>query len=77
MTAAILAPLGTLPFLATLWLLIVLGAKLLEESGGKIAAALKGMPRQPANDIGVRCQIRTRNRASAPIRSNVEWRAAA
>jgi hypothetical protein len=77
MTAAILAPLGTLPFLATLWLLIVLGAKLLEESGGKIAAALKGTPLKPANDVGMRCPTRTGNRAPAPIRANVEWRAAA
>ena len=37
-----LAALGTLPFLATLWLLTVLGARILEESGAKIAAALKG-----------------------------------
>jgi hypothetical protein len=36
------AVLGTLPFLATLWLLVVLGAAILEESGAKIAAALKG-----------------------------------
>jgi hypothetical protein len=36
------AALGTLPFLATLWLLVVLGASALEESGAKIAAALKG-----------------------------------
>lgn len=40
------ALLGTLPFLATLWLLVVLGAKVLEESGDKIAAALKGVPVQ-------------------------------
>jgi hypothetical protein len=38
------AVLGTLPFLATLWLLVVLGAAVLEESGAKIAAALKGVP---------------------------------
>ena len=37
-----IAALGTLPFLATLWLLVVLGAAVLEESGAKIAAALKG-----------------------------------
>jgi hypothetical protein len=36
------AILGTLPFIATLWLLVVLGAAVLEESGAKIAAALKG-----------------------------------
>jgi hypothetical protein len=57
--------------------LIVLGAKLLEESGGKIAAALKGMPPKSANDLGVRCRTRTANRAPATIRASVEWRAAA
>ena len=40
-----IAPLGTLAFLATLWLIVVLGASVLEESGAKIAAALKGKPR--------------------------------
>ena len=77
MTTAMLAPLGTLPFVATLWLLIVLGAKLLEESGGKIAAALKGTPLKPANDVGVRCRTRSTSRAPATIRATVEWRAAA
>jgi hypothetical protein len=43
-----IAALGTLPFLATLWLLAVLGAQVLEESGAKIAAALKGRQVQPA-----------------------------
>ena len=37
-----IAALATLTFLATLWLLVVVGATVLEESGGKIAAALKG-----------------------------------
>jgi hypothetical protein len=40
--------LGTLPFLVTIWLVVVLGAKVLEESGGKIAAALKGAPAAPS-----------------------------
>ena len=40
-----IAALGTLAFLATLWLLVVVGAAVLEESGAKIAAALKGEPR--------------------------------
>ena len=39
-----IAALGTLAFLATLWLLVVVGAAVLEESGAKIAAALKGEP---------------------------------
>ena len=70
-----IAALGSLPFLATLWLLVVLGAKVLEESGAKIAAALKGVPQLPANDVGVR--RRTRNRVRIPMRATVEWRAAA
>ena len=40
-----IAALGTLAFLATLWLLVVVGAAVLEESGAKIAAALKGKTR--------------------------------
>lgn len=39
---AMMAPLGTLVFLVTLWLLVVVGAAVLEESGARIAAALKG-----------------------------------
>jgi hypothetical protein len=69
------AALGTLPFIATLWLLLVLGARVLEESGGKIAAALKGMPIQPrtlypARRIRVRWRCRTSD-------ANPRWRAAA
>ena len=36
-----IAPLGTLAFLATLWLLVVVGAAILEESGARIVAALR------------------------------------
>ena len=39
-----IAAFGTLAFLATLWLLVVVGAQVLEESGAKIAAAFKGEP---------------------------------
>ena len=55
-----IAALGTLPFLATLWLLVVLGAAILEESGAKIAAALKGeSPHQPAaGPLTVRMRVR-------------------
>lgn len=51
-----IAALGTLPFLATLWLLVVLGARILEESGAKIAAALKGetAPEPPVMQMRVR-----------------------
>jgi hypothetical protein len=57
------AALGTLPFLATLWLLVVLGAKALEESGAKVAAALKG---RPARHPQVIAPMRLRIRAARP-----------
>ena len=71
------AVLGTLPFLATLWLLFVLGAAVLEESGAKIAAALKGESmKQPT--LGSR-PVRTGQRCQAPraIYANEPLRVAA
>ena len=58
-----IAALGTLPFIATLWLLVVLGAAVLEESGAKIAAALKGKStRQPSiGRMTVRMRARPRS----------------
>ena len=72
-----IAALGTLPFLATLWLLVVLGARTLEESGAKIAAALKGVRPLPpsATAVQIRCRTRTVIRSAGP--ANVAWRAAA
>jgi hypothetical protein len=71
------AAMGTLVFLATLWLLVVVGAGVLEESGAKIVAALKG--RQIAlTPIG---SVPARARSRAPFaklkRSPATWRAAA
>lgn len=37
-----IAPLATLAFLATLWLVVTIVAEMLGQSGGKIVAALKG-----------------------------------
>jgi len=69
------AALGTLPFLATLWLLMVLGASLLEESGARIAAALKGVPRQETAIVAMRLRSRAWR---APLRkAEPRWRAAA
>jgi len=70
------AVLGTLPFLATLWLLVVLGARVLEESGAKIAAALKGKSfRHP---VAERRSLRIRMRPlAAAICPEPRWRAAA
>ena len=71
-----IAALGTLAFLATLWLLVVVGAAVLEESGAKIAAALKGASaRQPLLRMTtVRLRIRARTRV---MRAEPQWRAAA
>jgi hypothetical protein len=73
---AMIAALGTLAFLATLWLLVVVGAAVLEESGAKIAAALKGASaRQPVLRMTpVRVRMRARTRI---MRAEPHWRAAA
>ena len=70
-----IAPLGTLVFLATIWLLVVLGASVLEASGAKIAAALKGKP--PQNPSFAPTRMRVRYRLQRPMRASAEWRAAA
>ena len=71
-----IAAFGTLLFLATLWLLVVVGAMVLEESGGRIAAALKGEPlRQSLFAAPVR--LRPRPRLEKPMRAGARWRAAA
>ena len=70
-----IAPLGTLAFLATLWLIVVLGAAVLEESGARIAAALKGKSTHRQCRVPVRG--RARSRFQQPIRAKARWRAAA
>jgi hypothetical protein len=71
-----IAAFGTLAFLATLWLLVVVGAAILEESGAKIAAALKGTtPEQQA--IAVPVRLRSRPRLQQPMRAKPRLRAAA
>jgi hypothetical protein len=69
------AALGTLVFLATLWLLVVVGAAVLEESGAKIAAALRGRPL--ARQLAPPVRIRARARIQQPMRATPRWRAAA
>jgi hypothetical protein len=70
-----IAAFGTLAFLVTMWLIVVVGAAVLEQSGGKIAAALTGRPaHQPA---AVALRIRTRARVQQPMRALAEWRDAA
>lgn len=70
-----MAALGTLVFLATLWLIVVVGAAVLEESGARIAAALKGKPAHRPVQVPVRVRIRAR--VQQPMRARAEWRDAA
>lgn len=69
------AVVGTLPFLATLWLLVVLGAAVLEESGAKIAAALKGKAASAPAPASRRVNARWSRRSLS--RFEPRWRAAA
>ena len=72
-----IAALATLAFLATLWLLIVMGAAVLEESGARIAAALKGQSTYgPALHFGP-ARVRARPRFKQPMRARPRWRDAA
>jgi hypothetical protein len=70
-----IAALGTLAFLATMWLLVVVGASVLEESGAKIAAALKGKTADHPSYAAVR--VRARSRLQQPMRARARLRAAA
>ena len=70
-----IAPLGTLAFLATLWLLVVVGASVLEVSGARIAAALKGEPAY--RQVAVRARVRIRPQLQQPMRARPRRRAAA
>jgi hypothetical protein len=70
-----MAAMGTLVFLTTLWLLVVVGAAVLEESGAKIAAALKGRSRHRQMLVPVRA--RARSRVQQPMRAKPRLRAAA
>jgi hypothetical protein len=72
-----IAALGTLPFLATLWLLVVLGAADLEESGVKIAAALKGESSGEPTVGRVTVRLRTRSRSQQVRRAEPRLCAAA
>ena len=72
-----MAALGTLTFLATLWLVVVVGAAILEDSGAKIAAALKGASFASAPPRMATLRHRARPRAAQPMRAAPRLRAAA
>ena len=72
MTAALV----TVVFLATLWMLIVVGAEVLEQSSGKILAALKGRSMMTVATRPVRMRVE-RYRPARAMRANARLRAAA
>ena len=72
-----IAALATLTFLVTLWMLVVVGAAVLEASGGKILAALKGRvlaPTVATHPVRMRHQRYQPHRA---VRISARQRAAA
>ena len=72
-----IAAMATLAFLATLWLLVVVGAAILEESGAKIAAALKGQSAAGGHCQAGYARLRARPRLRQPMRAQPRWRDAA
>jgi acyl dehydratase len=72
-----IAAFGTLAFLATLWLLVVVGAAVLEESGAKIAAALKGKSVRQPSLLYAPARLRIRANVRRPMRAAARLRAAA
>ncbi len=72
-----IAALGTISFLATLWLLVVIGASILEESGAKIVAALKGEFQTQPQATFIPVRARARARLTRPMRASARIRDAA
>ncbi|MBA3668514.1 MAG: hypothetical protein H0W71_00340 [Sphingomonas sp.] len=71
-----IAALATLVFLTTLWLLTVVGAKVLEESGSKILVALKGKSVNSVMSTAPQ-RLRHRERYRTAYRATPRLRAAA
>ena len=74
-----LAPLATLAFLATMWLVVTIAAELLGTSGRKVALALRGrspLATAPAlRPVAVRISQRARQQRA--LRAQPRFRAAA
>ena len=76
-----LAPIATLAFLATVWLVARIVLEMTEGAGSKVIAALRGQsmlaqPPQSVRPITVRFQPRAGS-VRRPLRAQPEWRAAA
>ena len=74
-----LAALGTLAFLTALWLVVVTTARLLEDNGGKMLAALKGRSPLAVQPVLTPTPVRVslRSRPSRPVHAKPRLRAAA
>lgn len=75
-----IAALATLAFLATIWLLAVVAAQIYAESGGKIAAALKGQSPLATSIVQAPVPVRVSQRSirqPRPLRARPQLRAAA
>lgn len=76
-----IAPLATLAFLVTMWLVVRIALDLADGSGTKIIAALRGqsmiaLPPQSVRPFSVRFQPRAES-VRRLVRAQPEWRAAA
>ena len=76
-----IAPLATLAFLVTMWLVVRVALDLAEGSGARIVAALRGqsmiaLPPQSVRPFSVRVQPRAES-VRRLVRAQPEWRAAA
>lgn len=72
-----LAPFATLVFLATLWLIAKFIVESIDESGGRIVAALLGRPHRFETEIPpMRVRV-SRPRPARPMPARLQWRAAA
>jgi predicted deacetylase len=72
-----IAALATIAFLATLWLLTLVAAAALQESGARIAAALKGQAEPRSRPLFAPARVRARTRFREPMRARPRWRDAA
>ena len=76
-----IAPLATLAFLATIWLVARIALDMVDGTGAKVMAALRGrsmiaQPPQSVRPVTVRFQPRAES-VRRPMRVQPEWRAAA
>ena len=73
-----IAALATLAFLASLWLCVIVAARMLDESGGKMLAAFRGQSLLATKPAVVPVRVRmTRSRLQRPVHARPRLRAAA